>query len=178
MDTREGSLYSQLEKVLSLMRMENPMYILCEYFDSPKEIGSQIDHVMGYMRIIKYLQKSTWHLLMVATGPALALEGDTEATHMVNGFNRQNRNNLLELVCRAQAVPCWNVPLQFGTIEGVPNHTTRNPNWGFEPLSTPSGNITREYLRRLLLEFTHLIPQVAHCPVRRPNHEGYDEQEN
>ena len=177
LDTRPGSLYSQVNTVLTFLQQVKTTYILVEYMDSPRENGAPMDHILGFLRVIEYLQKGTWHMLVVVTSPALALEGETEATYVEKVWIRQSRNTLLELLCRAKSVPCINVPLQHGTVEGAPEHTTRNPSWGFEPLSTPSGNITREFLRRMHLELNPILDHLKMFPLLIPTHEGYDPQE-
>jgi hypothetical protein len=76
--------------------------ILVEYQEPPNQTkGTHLEMLVGFVRVIKDLQRITWHELVVLTSPFLATAGDTEASHQQDSWQRYVTNQLMEWVCRS-----------------------------------------------------------------------------
>jgi hypothetical protein len=177
-DESRGSLHDQLGNILRVLYSTQPVKVLIEYHEPPNPSkGTQLETFIGFLRVIKVLQRYTWHQLIVLTSPFLATAGDTDTSHRHDAWQRHVSNQVLELTSRAMGIPCFNPPLQQVITEDRTDVVQLNPIWNKEALSTPIGNITKELMYRQTVELSLILELERRFPVRIPSHVGYGEQE-
>jgi hypothetical protein len=177
-DESRGSLHDQLGNILRVLYSTQPVKVLIEYHEPPNHSkGTQLETFIGFLRVIKVLQRYTWHQLIVLTSPFLATAGDTDTSHRHDAWQRHVSNQVLELTSRAMGIPCFNPPLQQVITEDRTDVVQLNPIWNKEALSTPIGNITKELMYRQTVELSLILELARRFPVRIPSHVGYGEQE-
>ena len=177
-DRSQESLYTQLKGIIGTLSACKTVKVLVEYQEPPNQTkGTHLEMLVGFVKVIKDIQRITWHELVVLTSPFLATAGDTEASYQQDSWQRYVTNQLLEWVCRSMGVPCLNPQLQQIVTDERPDLVWLNPAWRKEPLSTPIGNVTRELLFRQGVELTFFLEYVKKNPILLPRVDGFDEQD-
>jgi hypothetical protein len=178
-DKSAGSLHTQLNSILGTLYSCKTVKVLIEYQEPPNpSTGTQLEVMIGFLRVIKDLQKFTWHQLIVLTSPFRATAGDTDISYRNDSWQRYVSNQILEVTSRAMGVPCFNPTLQQVTTEDRLDLVMTNPVWHKEHISTPIGNITRELMFRQGVELSLLLDQAKKAPVKIPRFAGYEEQDH
>lgn len=165
-DKSADSLYQQVKNHLDMLD-ERDRTIFVEYYEGDK-VSAPIQHMMGFLKVIQELQEGTWSEIVVLTAPYLPVPEDTAAEYQEKGSTRMKGNMMLEILCLAFGVPCFNIPIQAGYENTASATISRHPGWKLEPLTNRDGQVTTELLQRVGGELKTWVNYRKVFPIRYP----------
>ena len=142
------SAYGHILEKLRLIGLASKIPVFIEFFFSKDNTSAWYLQIIGFMHVVKSLQKAYQGPLIAVVGPSKFLPNEPEKDYIDRKQRMFAFNKLLKLIGLCYGVPIGVIPVQR-MPDRIGEEIIIEGWWRDEPIHSSTGRATREYFRRI-----------------------------